>query len=460
MAPSAKTGALPFWPVALVLLLAAGTYANALCGVFLFDDLRDVVENPSAQAANFFARLAAMNRAATKASYALQDWIHGPWAAAYHAVNVALHLLACLALLALLRRAGRFGGLATAEALWLAVAVTAVWALHPALSETVSYVSGRSAGFSGLLMLTALIAASGPQSAPIRTAAFLCALVAALARETALVLPAILLWWQVTLQPREDFRDAVLRFMPVALGAALGAVLIALSARHRELIEASLAARPPLEALRGNLFAASDIIGFWFMPWRVTILPAPPVIHGWLEVAALWRITAFGGIALTAIVLRRRTPLIAFGLGLALLALAPSNSILWRADPVGLKPLYLAGLGLTLALGAATMSATRLSRAVALALGAVALVFGAMSVQRNALFADPVALWRDAAEKTPDEARPLVLLAFALVDAGRVDEAMATLRAALEIDPFDQAARNALDLLASMRGVDGAGGEP
>ena len=57
----------------VLLLLAGAVFANALGGVFVFDDYGDITGNPSAHAATYFERLAVMNRPLTKASYALQD---------------------------------------------------------------------------------------------------------------------------------------------------------------------------------------------------------------------------------------------------------------------------------------------------------------------------------------------------------------------------------------------------
>jgi hypothetical protein len=438
----------------LLAVLVGAVFANALNGTFVFDDIGDITANPSAKSESFFARLAVMNRPLTKASYALQDLIHGPWAGGYHAVNVVLHAAAALLAFALIRRALRFGGAAAAAAP-VALAVTALWAVHPALTETVTYVSGRSMGLSSCLLLAALLAATGSQTAANRALTFACALLAPLARETALIAPAILIWWQLTLQPPEGRRAALLRLMPIAAGAALAAALILALPRHTDLIADSLRRRPPLDALLGNLHAAFDILTYWAMPGWVTIDPAPPLAWPWDDVRTLAKGALFAGLAAIAVLSRRRERTLAFAIGLGLLALAPSNTLLWRADPVALKPLYLGGLGLTLAASAALLRLAGASRA-ALSFLATAALFGTamlatQTVARNALFADEIALWQDAAAKTPAYGRPSIMLGYALFNAGRYKEAEAALARGCNLDPLDEEAAAALALVRAIR---------
>ncbi|HKY94532.1 MAG TPA: hypothetical protein VJL84_04465, partial [Kiloniellales bacterium] len=89
---------------ALLLLAVAAVWASSLGAGFVFDDWADVVENAAAQAATFLDRLPTTLRPLLKASYALQDWLHGPWAPGFHAGNVLLHVATTAVVLLLLRR--------------------------------------------------------------------------------------------------------------------------------------------------------------------------------------------------------------------------------------------------------------------------------------------------------------------------------------------------------------------
>ncbi len=428
--------------VAILATLTLAVFANALGVVFLLDDLGDIADNPSAAAATFFDRLAYTNRPLTKASYALNDALHGLAPLGYAAVNVALHLAAVAFAYLLTRRAWRREGVMDAGS--LALAATALWAVHPALSESVTYLSGRSMVLSAALMLGAMLAATADKPRPV--VAFLCAVLAPLARETALILPFILVWWCWTVGTPSG------RAWPVWLGAAVAALVIVLMPRHRDLIAFSFEMRDPLTALRDNLHAATQTLSFWFAPWRVTIFPAAPPPYGWTEIPTILRLCGFACVAALAVVTRRRAPVFAFGLGLALLALLPSQSVIWRADPVAVKPLYLAGLGLCLALTDIARRATTPRLVLALSL-VVAVSLGVMTHQRNALFADPVALYADAVAKTPDNADALIAYGAALIGEGRYDEAEVALNRASVVQPDDERAMNLLAFIATIRGI-------
>lgn len=437
----ARSDAASWVTLALLVAVTAAVFLNALGVTFLLDDIGDVAGNPSAAAATFFDRLPFTNRPLTKASYALNDLVHGPVAAGYAAVNLALHLCAAALAWWLLRRAFAQSSLAAAPC--LALAACLLWAIHPALTESVTYISGRSMVLSNALMLGALLAAT--RERPHIGLALACAVLAPLARETALILPVILLWWRLTTgKPALQW--------PVWLGTGLAAALILAMPRHRDLIAYSLDMRDPLLALRGNIHAAAETLSFWVQPWRVTIFPESPPPYGWLETPTLIRLAGFLAAALAAFALRRRAPVFAFGLGLALLALAPSQSFIWRADPVALKPLYLAGLGLSLA-------AVDLLRRLAPPLAVLAFaVFAAVPLailthQRNALFADATALYSDAVAKTPDNPDALIAYGSALIDDERDAEAHDILTRALDRAPDDERAMNLLELVATFRGV-------
>ena len=470
------------WLPPLLLLAVAAVWATSLGAGFVFDDIADVVENTAAQAATFFQRLPTTLRPLLKASYALQDWLHGPWAPGFHALNVVLHVACCALVYALLRRWLRSAadpsirpltrpaqdearesvdkptdlilsspaqpGVSKdrpTSATLTALLATALWAMHPALTASVTQVAGRSAVLSGLLVLAALLLATGKPTWARLLPAGLLALLAPLARETALVLPLLLLWWQVTLG-----RDApAKRALPVWAGALLAAAAIAAMPTHRDMIGFSLDSRGPVEALRGNVVAIPMILRFLVMPWDVSIDPAQPRPWGWSDWPTLLSLAGIAAAALIALVLRRRWPLAAFALGWTLLCLLPSNSVLWRSDPVALRPLYLAGIG------PALLIALLLARwRGGLLLGAaLALALAAMTVERNRLYADPVALWRDAIDEAPAKARPWIQTGLARLDRREWAAAGEALCEGLRLQPGNRAARQGLQILAAEAGA-------
>jgi tetratricopeptide (TPR) repeat protein len=425
----------------LVLGVAFLAHAPALWATFVFDDRNDVLDNPSAQAETFLARFPQMSRPLLKASYALQDALHGPSALAFHAVNLGLHLGATALVLLLVRRAAELAGRGSSEAGRLGLVTAALWAVHPASVETVTYVSGRSMGLSTVLVLAVLWAATMPRRHPALT--FLAAALAPLARETALAAPLFLLAWQLGPGQREAPRRALSRAAPVWFGALAAALVLAAMPRHRELLGFSFAQRGAFDALRGNLFAIPDMLGLWAAPWQISAVPAQPLIYGWADAPTLLRIALLAGAPLAALALRHRFPLAALATLWTLLAFVPTNSLIWRVDPVAVRPLYLAGLGLSL-LVALVLTKARIGMglAVLLAAGLAILTF-----TRAGLYADEVALFREAAAKNPGEPRQLVRLGLVLANAGDWEAARAALAEASALDPYDAEARYALRLI-------------
>jgi len=429
--------------VSLLAAIAAVPFAAAIGAGFVFDDEGEVVGSVS-PAATFWARLPHLGRPLLKLTYAFGAWVHGPSPAGFRLFNVVLHAASAVLVFLLAERwlsARRPDESGAARA--AAFAGAALWALHPLAAETVTYVSGRSMGLSTLLVLAslALVAADDVPSPRRAAAAGLLAFLAPLAKETALVLPLLLVWWEATLGPRDvPWRDRARRLAPVFAGTAGASLVLALLPRHRELLGFSLAVRPPLEALRGNVQAVPAMLCLWAFPWRLSIDPAKPLEWAWTEAPTLLGLAFLGSLAAFALVVRRRAPFLAFAIGWMLLALAPSNSFVWRLDPVGVRPLYLASVGpallaaafLAFALSARAPAFGRAALAGALAL---ACALGAGLAVRNARYREPVALWEDAVQKAPRSARAKNNLGFAYLAAGRLDDAERLLEAAREADP-------------------------
>ena len=449
--------------------LAFLVLAPALAAGFEYDDRADVLDNPASRPESFLAALGETNRPLVKATYALQRLATGDAPRPFHALNLVLHVAMTLAVFFLLRRVVDSSDAPHRDlAAWLA---TALWALHPAAVEAVAPVVGRSTLLSSLLALCALLLVTAP-APPARRAALgagALACGAALARETALVLPALGLVWQATLGGGESRRDALRRQLPILAGTSAAALAIALSSRHRELVEFSLRERSPLAALRGNLRAIGELFALWLTPARVSVDPPQPADLPWTATGTIVPAALLLAAAVLVVALRRRRPRAAFAVGWTLLALAPSNSILWRLDPVAPRALYLASIGLVALVALAVIAlAGRLAAAprpkwqrAAVATAIVALLAWPLAVEarearrRAALWAEPAALWADAAAKAPDRARPWLNLGVELMIAGRLEAAEAALARAAKIDPRNSNAHCALDALRVRRAAEG-----
>jgi hypothetical protein len=157
------------WRAALLVVLAAlGAYYNSYSGQFLLDDNRAILANPSirhlwppgpvlkppAEEGQTVGGRPLLNLSLA-INYALNDTrVFG-----YHAANLAIHVLAALALLGILRRTFLLpcmGGRFNTTALGMATAITLLWTVHPVQTESVTYISQRAESMMGLFYLLTL----------------------------------------------------------------------------------------------------------------------------------------------------------------------------------------------------------------------------------------------------------------------------------------------------------------
>src|SRR5512139_3248898 len=126
------------------LLLAAvlAAYASAFGGSFQFDDFNVIVRQPAVQSLAAWWESMPGIRPLLKLSYALSWGAGGGSTVAFHAVNIALHAANALLAWAILRELWDRMGIGEAGAAAFAGAL--LFALHPAHTEAVAYVSGRS----------------------------------------------------------------------------------------------------------------------------------------------------------------------------------------------------------------------------------------------------------------------------------------------------------------------------
>ncbi|HUI08152.1 MAG TPA: tetratricopeptide repeat protein [Verrucomicrobiae bacterium] len=153
-----------------LLVIGAGllAYQNSFTGPFIYDDVPSIRENrtirhlwPIWQCLSPPHRdwLTVEGRPLINLSLAINYALDGYDVWGYHALNLAIHLLAGLTLLGIVRRTlrqprlrDRFGGAADGVAL----AVAVLWTVHPLQTESVTYVVQRAESIMGLLYLLTL----------------------------------------------------------------------------------------------------------------------------------------------------------------------------------------------------------------------------------------------------------------------------------------------------------------
>lgn len=156
-----QTTSRPAWSRYLPLLIVACgavAYLESFAGVFVFDDVPHIVDNPHVR--QFPPPLSATgNRPLLFFTLAANFALSGLDVWSYHALNLIVHLLAGLALYGVVRRTLNqplFQDRYVGSAAGLALAVALIWTVHPLQTQSVTYVIQRGEAMAGLFYLVAL----------------------------------------------------------------------------------------------------------------------------------------------------------------------------------------------------------------------------------------------------------------------------------------------------------------
>jgi tetratricopeptide (TPR) repeat protein len=422
---------------ALLAIVIATTYSNALHGPFVFDDWHTLERNPHlrslANVPRFFVdpdtttvlRENKDLRPLLLTTFALNWAVSGAETWSWHATSLLLHWLACVLLYRVVR-----------DHLWLGdagppvgAAAALIVALHPLNSEPANYLSSRSALLTAVCYLGAFDAAVRGR----RVTSVLLAAAAMLTKSIALTLPLVVL-----LHARVDRRR-----IPWGLVGMLAAVAAAGLAWRALLL-------PPwvLETARqadvgpGTYFmtqwsALLYYLRLWLWPDALVIDRVDyPWTRSLLEPRAWGSLLVLLGLGAAAWRAGRRWPAVGFAALWIVVTLAPESSVVPLAEAVNEHRPYLAMLGFgtlsALALWAAARG-RRLPFAVVVA-GLVA-VLGVATHVRNRVYQDDLALWLDAVAKAPANSRAWLNAGHAAMARGRDADARRLLLEARRLSP-------------------------
>lgn len=370
---------------------------------------------------------------------------NGPAPAGYHWVNFALHA-ANIALVYVL-------------ALWMlgelraALAMAAVWAVHPVLTESITNVVGRADLLAAWGVLAALVChiqaagSTGTRRKRWLVGLGLAAAAGVFSKESGIVTPAVMLLYDLAFAPRGGWRERVANY-----AAAVLPCLVFLSIRGQVLAQTPAALIP---------YADNPLIGAGFWTGRLTAVRVMGKYVGLLlwpgrlsadysynqipvfragDWAALADVAAAAALAAAAVWAFRRHKPVFFFLALFFATLAPTSNFLL---PIGTimaeRFLYLPALGLAgcVAMGLTAASRRLPARATAALAVAICAALAVRTYVRNLDWATERTLMTSAAESSPAAFRPHLVLATLLSGGACVPEAGRT-RAILDPLPDER----------------------
>lgn len=428
------------WAAALAgLLVALEVYGPALNGAFVLDDRYLPFMDPNA------AQITLRNwilgvRPLLYFSYWLNFQSSGVEPYAYHVTNVLLHFLGSVAIALVAARLLELSGTTGRARAILATLAGALFLLHPMQTESVAYVASRSEALSVLLYFSAFAVFLYRRTESItilRSVAVVVLFAAAVStKEHTLTLAALLLlsdyYWGLG-----GIRRNGLLYGMLAVAGAWGGFVVWRVLKNAPTAGFHVAGLTPASYFFTQCRVIWTYVRLFFLPFGQNVDPDVAVSHSLLDHGAIFGLAALVAVIAAAWIYRKRWPLAAFGVFMFVLLLSPTSSFIPISDVSAERRLYLPFLGLVLVclefLRRLKISQTAWAGAAIVAACAV------LTYQRSAVWATPVALWQDAADKSPRKWRPHFQLASALYESSMCPEAAKAFDAAskLEQPAFD-----------------------
>ncbi len=434
-APPRRPPSSPLWPVligvAVALCVVLTVYGPALNGPFLLDDDYLPYRIDSFAKAPLRAWVGGL-RPLLMFSYWLNFQQSGQNTYSYHFFNVMLHLLngglIFLAVSKVLEKAA-VAAAWTREA--LALFAAGVFLLHPIQTESVSYIASRSETLSVCFFLAAFVVflyGSAPL-APRRIAAVLALFgLACLSKEHTVVLPALLLltdyYWNPGFTTAGIRRNWRLYGSIIVLAALAGAFVWVVVLRNATTVGFHVKGIAWYQYFFTECRVVWKYLFLFVFPFRLNLDPDIALSQTVFDPAAVAGFIALIAISVAAWIYRRRFPLASYGWFAFLLLLAPTSSFVPVKDVYAERRLYLPFIGLLLIVAEFLRRWKAGRGTVAATLGALLLIEGGLTYQRNLLWGDAIAMWRQTAADSPHKVRPSFQLAHALYAAGRCGDAV------------------------------------
>lgn len=455
--------------VALVVLVGALAYSSSFRGTFLFDDIPGIVKNTTIRSLWPLSTVLSppgggtpvQGRPFANLTLAVNYALGGLNPFGYHLVNLVIHLLAGLTLLAIVHRtiAGTEPARPLAgSAVGIATAVALIWTVHPLTTEAVTPMAQRTESLAGLLYLLTLYLAIRGASAPSPARWYGLAVVSCglgMATKETMISAPIIVFAYDTIFLSGSFGGTLRRRRGLYIGLALTwAILLGIMAADHFSRGTSAGfgygvtswqyARTQcwaiLHYLRLSLFPYPQVLDYG--TWLAR--SASKVVPGAIVVIALFAATVVG---------LKRAPWLGF-LGLWFFAiLAPSSSFIpLVTQTVAEKRMYLPlAAVVTCVVVCGRLAWERLPRlgragsalasqrrwVLPLVVAAIAGTFATMTHARNLDYRSGLVMWQDVANKRPQSFRAHAELAVQLRRAGQLNAAIAEGTRAIELNPAD-----------------------
>jgi len=440
-------------PIVCITIWGAAIYSNTLRVPFVFDDLIYIQNNPILKEPLNFARIVvfAPSRWIGFFTFAI-NYYFGHWnTIGYHLVNLMIHIgsaICCYSLVLLTLRTPRLKNQPVEHKSALALLAALIFISHPVQTEAVTYVWQRVeslAAFFYLLSLTWYVKfrldsdgerqsfSLDPSSSYVISC--LLAYACAMTKETAVTLPAMIIVYEIVFF--ENFSKRLSRVMLRSLPFLCLLIVVPALAYMSPLVTKNLLYEPPPAG--AYVLTQTKVIVTYL---RLLVCPVEqnldydfPLSESLLEPEVMASILLIISVVALGILVRRVSPLIAFGIIWFFVTLLPTSSIVPLPDFIFEHRLYLPIVGFVFVLVGLLVISEKRVRIVTTVLIIMILIFSVSAYRRNSTWQNDLTLWQDTVGKSPHKARPRTNLATSYIKIEEYDKALAELSQAIALKP-------------------------
>ncbi|HSE98266.1 MAG TPA: tetratricopeptide repeat protein, partial [Blastocatellia bacterium] len=367
--------------------------------------------------------------------------IFGTMAWGWHLVNVLIHVVVTLMVFFTLSEA--------VERRWTACIAASLFAVHPAHAESVAWISGITDPLMGLFVLPAFYFYLRYRKAGkkcLLTLSLLFFFLALLCKETAIVLPIMIAYYEVVfLKDTTPIRTRLLRTISLL---ALYALPLLVYLPMRYLAIGGMFNRQGVKLLSGDWPLSVPLVAVKYL-WLMVAPVGYSIQHYTTPVSSILSVGFIGPViiiaALTAGVILNRSHAVAFAAAWFVMWLLPPLAGLRAFDPlyfVQERYLYIPSIGFCFVVAAAVVWLAE--RRVFAGYGewaggiiflALLIIYSAVSVKQNRVWHNSLTLLQNAVAVDPQSAYARSALSTAYYAQGDLRAAKETADMAIRLDP-------------------------
>jgi tetratricopeptide (TPR) repeat protein len=439
--------------IVCIAVWGVAVYSNTFRAPFVFDDLIYIQNNSILKEPLNFARIIAFAPSRWIAFFTFAvNYYFGHWnTIGYHLVNLIIHIgsaICCYSLILLTLRTPRLKNRPFEQKSVFALLAALIFLSHPVQTEAVTYVWQRVESLAAFFYLLSLafyvksrLDSEREQSSFLidssssYVASCVVAYACAMTKETAVTLPVVIIIYEIVFF--ENFSQRASRVILRSLPFLFLLIVVPVLAHMSPIVTKNLLYEPPPP---GVYFLTQTRVITTYL--RLLVCPVGqnldydfPLSESFLEPEVIAGILLIMSLVVLAILVRRSSPLVAFGILWFFVTLSPTSSVVPLPDVIFEHRLYLPLVGFAFVLTGMLLISAKRMRMVTWVLIVIILILSVETYRRNSLWRNDLSLWQDTVEKSPHKVRPRVNLATAYIKVEEYDKALSELAHAMSLEP-------------------------